>query len=179
MMVSLHFSQEAGTTRRVRPPPVGSPSFAELETRQSGAKSDSESRGRQAEKSRVTHQRTAIYRRLLIFRIANGNLTIEASSAARGPAIKRSIVECAPARASIPALMIGLRGCMQCQSGERYRRASARSVWRRSELAGPPPSVSAARTTGRLPVIGIAPRLRARCLPSGRDVPDRRIPLSL
>ena len=119
MMVSLHFSQEAGTTRGIRPPPVGSPSFAELETRQPGVKSDSQSRGRQAQKSRATSQRTAIYRRLLIFRIANGNLTIEASSAARGPAIKRSIVECAPARASIPALMIGLRGCMQCQSGER------------------------------------------------------------
>lgn len=83
MMVSLHFSQEAGTTRGIRPPPVGSPSFAELETRQPGVKSDSQSRGRQAQKSRATSQRTAIYRRLLIFRVAIGNLAVEASSAVR------------------------------------------------------------------------------------------------
>lgn len=83
LMVSLHFSQEAGTTRGIRPPPVGSPSFAELETRQPGVKIDSQNRGRQAQKSRATSQRTAIHRRLLIFRVAIGNLTVEASSAVR------------------------------------------------------------------------------------------------
>lgn len=137
MRVSLHFSQEAGTTRGIRPPPVGSPSFAELETRQPGVKSDSKSRGRQAQKSRATGQRTAIYRKLLIFRVAIGNLTVEANSAVHGPGDKQWNA-CRP-RLSIPALMIGCAAVCNVSQVKGCRRARGRSGWRRSEPAGPSP----------------------------------------
>jgi len=137
MVWSLQLSQEAESTQRVRPSLVGSPSFAGLETWQPGVKSDSQGRGRQAEKSRATRYTTATCRRLLIFRVAIGILTFEASSAVEPAGRKRRAAQ-RNARRSVRPSRRCVPGCAAVYNASHVKgsTASRRKVGRGADPTG-------------------------------------------